>query len=191
MADFNQSFNTIETAEHAGSSSSPNAFRDIAADLWSRPQTPIQSGGSAGIERAGFQSSNFSPNAQQIPEIPGVQTKLAGLTDAPKTEVTVDAKVSQVLPDFFNPRNGLKHEQFVLQLEDGTNVFVAHDLNFAPRVPVNVGDELELKGEWIPTPDHENHGGTETIGVLHWTHHSESEAKHPSGYIELNGQKYQ
>jgi hypothetical protein len=117
-----------------------------------------------------------------------VLTKLDGVTNAPKTEVTVDAHVAKMLPDNNNPRNGLSHEQFIIEMADGTDVFVAHDLNYAPRVPLRVGEEVEIKGEWIPQP--QNKFGVDTIGVLHWTHESEDEHKHPSGYIEADGVKY-
>jgi hypothetical protein len=124
-----------------------------------------------------------------IDEIPGILNKLNNVTE--KAEVTVDAKVAEVLPDYHSERSGLTHEQFVVEMPDHTDVFVAHDLTFAPRVPLNVGESVEIKGEWIPTPDDETHGKEETIGVLHWTHHSEDENKHPSGFIEADGHRYQ
>lgn len=162
---------------------SPNAFQDIAANLWS------QQGGMNHL--ADNQASRERGGGGPIPEIPGVLTKLDGVTNALKTEVTVQAKVAKVLPDFHNPRNGLTHEEFIIEMADGTDVYVAHDLNYAPRVPLTAGDDIKIKGEWIPKPGHENHGGLETIGVLHWTHHSEDENRHPSGYIEAGGKHYE
>ena len=169
----------------------PNAFQDFAASLWGGPSRELnQSGGALHLNKVMFDEPfTLSPNATAIPELPGVQTTLQGKGLGPKTEVTIDAKVAEVMPDYNNPRNGLTHEQFIIEMADGTDVFVAHDLNYAPRVPLKVGEEVEIKGEWIPEP--EQHGGMNTIGVLHWTHHSESEQRHQSGYIKADGQTYQ
>jgi hypothetical protein len=174
----------IDFTDNQSQANGPNAFQDFAANVWS-PQ-----GGASFADRfAGNQSGRGGHGGGPIPEIPGVLTKLEGVTNAPKTEVTVQAKVDKILPDFDNPRNGLVHEQFLIKMSDGTDVFVAHDLNYAPRVPLQVGEDIKLKGEWIPT--NENHGGVDTIGVLHWTHHSEDEHRHQSGYIEAGGQHYE
>jgi hypothetical protein len=190
MTDFNQALRQTETPDSVPTHNQPNAFQDLAASIWGPPgRNADQSGGAPNVERTAFGGGQQQQFGGHIPEIPGVLTKLEGVTDAPKTEVTVQAKVAKILPDFDNPRNGLKHEQFIIEMADGTDVFVAHDLNFAPKVPLQVGEDIKLKGEWIPT--NENHGGVDTIGVLHWTHHSESEAKHPSGYIEAGGQHYE
>lgn len=195
MSDFTQNSRTFESPGNANTSSGPNAFQDFAANLWGGPSRSLdQSGGATRADGTAFKQAGGSHPAAEhghIDEIPGILTKLDGVTKAPKTEVTVQAKVAKLLPDFDNPRNGLKHEQFVIEMSDGTDVFCAHDLNYAPRVPLSVGEAVQMKGEWIPTPRHENHGGTETIGVLHWTHHSENENKHPSGYIEAAGQHYE
>lgn len=173
-----QRFDSIDQQSQANA---PNAFQDFAANLWS-PR------GSNSFADTNWQSGRGG-GAGPIPEIPGVLTTLEGVSNAPKTEVTVQAKVDKILPDFNNPRNGLVHEQFLIKMADGTDVFVAHDLNYAPRVPLQVGEDIKLKGEWIPT--NENHAGVDTIGVLHWTHHSEDERKHQSGYIEAGGQHYE
>lgn len=191
MADFNQGFTKADSVDSVPGNKEPDAFQDLAANFWGRPgSTADQSGASSRVSDQ-FLPSRFGGGSGPIPEIPGVLTQLDGVTNAPKTEVTVQAKVLKVLPDFDNPRNGLKHEQFVIEMADGTDVFVAHDLNFAPKVPLVEGEDIKLKGEWIPKPQHENHGGFETIGVLHWTHHSEDENHHPSGYIEFAGQHYE
>jgi hypothetical protein len=113
---------------------------------------------------------------------PGVLSSLDGI---PFSEVTVQGTVAKILPD--NP-NGLQHEQFLVALPDGKDIFVAHDLTMAPRVPLTVGESIEMKGEWIPEP--ETHGGVSTIGVVHWTHHTDT-PQHESGWIQAGGQTYQ
>ncbi len=189
MTDFAREFRPSDSPDHVATNQEPNKFQDFAASLWGPPSRFADLSGGAARNAPSFRGDQSQQGP--IPEIPGVLTKLDGVTDAPKTEVTVTATVAKILPDNHNPRNGLSHEQFIIKMEDGTEVFVAHDLNYAPRVPLTVGEDIKIKGEWIPKPNHENHGGEETIGVLHWSHHSENEKRHPSGYIEAGGQHYE
>ncbi len=95
-----------------------------------------------------------------------------------KREITVEAPVVRLLPD---DTQGIPHERFLIRLANGSSVLVAHDTNRAPRVPVAVGDVVKIHGEYI---------WNEKGGVLHWTHHSDS-PRHPGGWIELNGQRYE
>jgi len=95
-----------------------------------------------------------------------------------KVEVSFSARVRKLLPD---DTKGLPHQQFLLLLDNGSTVKVAHDTKYAPRVPINEGDMLTIKGEYIW-----NRKG----GVLHWTHHSDT-PRHEGGYIDYNGQRYQ
>lgn len=93
------------------------------------------------------------------------------------------ATVTQLLPD---DTQGLKHELFMIKIKggkyDGKVAKIAHDIGYAPYVPVQVGSQIEAKGDLLPdaTPDI----------VLHWTHHSDN-SKHPNGYIKLQGRTYQ
>jgi hypothetical protein len=95
-----------------------------------------------------------------------------------KVEVTCSARVLKMLPD---DTRGLPHELFLLRLDNGTTVKVAHDTKLAPRVPLQEGDLVTLRGEYI---------WNEKGGVIHWTHHSPN-GRHEGGWIEFNGQRYQ
>ena len=92
--------------------------------------------------------------------------------------VTVRAPVVRILPD---DREGSPHQRFLLRIGESVTVLVAHNLDLAERVPVSVGDTVEVSGEYVWTAK----GGT-----LHWTH-LDPARHHPPGYIELNGRKYQ
>lgn len=97
---------------------------------------------------------------------------------AKRVEITVVARVYKLLPD---DTKGLPHQRFLLRLNNGTTVLIAHDTKMAPRVPINVGDLIRIHGEYI---------WNEKGGVIHWTHHSDN-GHHEPGWIEFNGQRYQ
>lgn len=102
----------------------------------------------------------------------------AQANQAKKVEVLFSAPVCKLLPD---DRRGTPHQRFLLQLENGSTVLVAHNTKMAPPVPIQAGDIVTIKGEFI---------WNERGGVVHWTHHTDT-PRHAGGYIEFNGQKYQ
>ena len=97
---------------------------------------------------------------------------------ARNVEVKVSAPVFRLLPD---DRKGSPHQRFLLRLSNASTVLVAHNIDLAPYVPLQVGDLVTIKGEYIW-----NRKG----GVLHYTHHT-TNRRHEGGYIELRGQKFQ
>lgn len=86
--------------------------------------------------------------------------------------------VDRVLSD---DDDGSRHQRFVLLLENRHTVLVAHNIDLAERVPLEQGDEVELKGqyEW-----------NERGGVLHWTHHDPG-GRHEEGWIRFAGIVYE
>jgi hypothetical protein len=92
--------------------------------------------------------------------------------------VHLRAPVVRLLSD---DREGAPHQRFLLRVGDSLTVLVAHNLALAGRVPVAVGDTVEVSGEYEWTPK----GGT-----VHWTH-LDPARRHPPGYIELHGRRYQ
>lgn len=92
--------------------------------------------------------------------------------------VSARAPVIRLLSD---DRDGTPHQRFLLRVSDSVTILVAHNLALAGRVPVAVGDTVVVSGEYEWTPK----GGT-----LHWTH-LDPEGRHPPGYIELHGRRYQ
>jgi hypothetical protein len=96
------------------------------------------------------------------------------------------AVVTELLPD---DRDGLPHQRFMIELVNNRfsneEIMVAHNIDHSPRVPVRIGAQLELKGDFILSASPK---------VLHWTHLCEVRngvKSHPDGYIRLNGQIYQ
>ena len=94
-----------------------------------------------------------------------------------RVEVITSAQVWRLLP---TDENGLRHQKFLIRLNNGTTVLVANDLTMGQMVPVKPGEIVEIKGEYI---------WTRKGGVLHWTHHTDD--AHMGGWIRLGGQIYQ
>lgn len=90
--------------------------------------------------------------------------------------ITVDARVDRLLPD---DNEGSRHQKFLIELESGRRLLVAHNIDLAKRVPMREGDIVRVRGqyEW-------NKKG----GVLHWTHH-DPDGSHEGGWIEFEGRR--
>jgi len=98
------------------------------------------------------------------------------LTTAKAAEVTVQGTVTKLLPDSNGPDG--PHEDFDLRVA-GDIVEIDHNLTLAPRVPVAIGDVVDIHGQFEPDPGHP---------VIHYTHHATG--SHPGGWIKLRGHKY-
>ncbi|HEU5238126.1 MAG TPA: DUF3465 domain-containing protein [Pyrinomonadaceae bacterium] len=75
-----------------------------------------------------------------------------------------------------------RHQRFILQLDSGQTLLVAHNIDLAPRVEgLTAGDRIQFSGvyEW-------NDKG----GLIHWTHRDPS-GKHQAGWLKYRGNVYQ
>lgn len=92
--------------------------------------------------------------------------------------VTVDARVAKVLPD---DNEGSRHQRFLIELANGRTLLIAHNIDLAKRAPIESKDSVRIRGqyEW-------NDRG----GVLHWTHH-DPKGRHPGGWIEHAGRRFE
>ncbi len=77
--------------------------------------------------------------------------------------------------------DGSRHQRFVLRVADGFTLLFAHNLDVAPRVPLEPGSEVGFRGryEW-----------NEQGGVVHWTHH-DPRGRQPGGWLEHDGRRYE
>ena len=94
-------------------------------------------------------------------------------------QLTGSGTVVRVLPD---DTRGSRHQRFIVRLDSGQSLLIAHNIDLAPRVPsLKKGDRVRFSGEY----EWNKKGGT-----MHWTHH-DPRGVHEAGWIEHNGQKYQ
>jgi hypothetical protein len=67
--------------------------------------------------------------------------------------------VEATLPD---DREGSRHQKFIVRIDRELTVLVSHNIDLAPRVPLDRGDTVSFRGEYVW-----NAKG----GLVHWTHH--------------------
>jgi hypothetical protein len=94
-------------------------------------------------------------------------------------QVKGQGKVVKVLPD---DNEGSRHQRFILRLDSGQTLLIAHNIDLAPRIDaLRKGDQVEFHGEY----EWNSKGG-----VVHWTHH-DPRGSHIDGWLKHNGKTYQ
>ena len=98
------------------------------------------------------------------------------VNQAQNAPIEFSAQVIKLLAD---DNKGSRHQKFIVKSNFHT-ILIAHNIDLAPRVPVTLGDELIINGEY----EWNDRGG-----VVHWTHH-DPQNRRAGGWIELNGKKF-
>ena len=107
--------------------------------------------------------------------------RLARAFDQQESELQVEGTgtVTRLLSD---DNDGSRHQRFVVELETGQTILIAHNIDLAPRIiSLKVGDEVGFFGEYEWNPK----GGT-----IHWTHRDPN-GHHTAGWIKHEGRVYQ
>jgi hypothetical protein len=94
-------------------------------------------------------------------------------------QVAGQGTVAKILQD---DTNGSRHQRFIIRLDSGRTLLVAHNIDLAKRIDsLRAGDTVAFYGEYEWNPKG---------GVIHWTHH-DPQGHHPTGWIKHDGQTYQ
>lgn len=99
-----------------------------------------------------------------------------------RVEVTADGTVARIL----GTRQGRSgaHEGFLLHLRGagghGLSVRVETNVDITGAIPLEPGESVEVRGEYIYDP---------RGGIIHYTHHDPA-GRHESGYVEAGGDLY-
>jgi uncharacterized protein DUF3465 len=94
-------------------------------------------------------------------------------------EVTAQGSVTRLLSDDTGPTG--THQRFIIRLAGATQtVLVTNNIEVGKRVPLAVGDEVVVHGEYI---------WNDEGGLVHFTHH-DPDHTHEDGWIELRGLRY-
>lgn len=91
--------------------------------------------------------------------------------------VDVSGKVIRLLSD---DNDGSRHQRFIVRAKYGGTLLIAHNIDLVERVPLGLGDRVEIRGmyEW-----------NELGGLVHWTHHDPMGVE-PGGYVKFAGVTY-
>lgn len=110
----------------------------------------------------------------------GGAAKILAAFRARRSDMQVEGfgTVQRTLPD---DNEGSRHQRFILELSNGHTLLVAHNIDLAPRLPLEAGDRVGFFGEFE---------WSERGGVLHWTHHDPG-GRHVGGWLELDGQRFE
>lgn len=101
---------------------------------------------------------------------PEAEEAFAGHLD--QVMLTTRGAISKVLED---DHEGVAHQRFIVTLPSGATLLVLNNLERAYRLPVGVGQNVEVRGQYRWN----KHGG-----LMHETHHDDR-TKHQDGWIIL------
>ena len=130
--------------------------------------------------RTAQQPSNAEPNAAPPPNSANDNALVARLFRERRSNVVVEvaAQVERTLRD---DMQGSPHQRFVVRLSPDITLLVAHNTRLAPRVPLQPGSAVRIRGEYEWTAQG---------GVVHWTHRDPAH-RHQDGWIDFEGRRYQ
>ncbi|MBM3978171.1 MAG: DUF3465 domain-containing protein [Planctomycetes bacterium] len=141
-----------------------------AISYLSRGSTPEPAADSGSAKASAAERAPASTSATDPALLEAIRTRSS------EVWVETDAKVVKLLPD---DNDGSRHQRFLVET-DGHSLLVAHNIDLAPRVPLEPGERIRLRAryEW-----------NEKGGVLHWTHHDPGR-RHAGGWIRVREEVY-
>ncbi len=152
----------------------------IVAYLALQPSTGPAGPGSDGatISPTATASTEVSPTASDPGSSTDAQIEQLYQSQAMDVPVTGSGTVARTLSD---DTEGDRHQRFILELDSGLTLLVAHNIDLAPRLDgLAAGDRVGFHGEYVYT---------EQGGTIHWTHH-DPDGSHADGWLEWQGRRY-
>lgn len=115
-----------------------------------------------------------APSTKQVTKQKNNTVEKAFSSQKSDVQVIGLGKVVKVLRDDLK---GHKHQKFILRLDSGNSILIAHNIDLAPRISnLKKDDEVKFYGEY----EYNSRGG-----VVHWTHH-DPKHKHIDGWLKHN-----
>jgi hydroxymethylpyrimidine pyrophosphatase-like HAD family hydrolase len=68
-----------------------------------------------------------------------------------------------------------------VRINSQQTLLFAHNIDLAERLPLKIGDTVSFNGEYVYNPKG---------GIVHWTH-LDPQGMHTTGWVMLQGKKYQ
>ena len=96
-----------------------------------------------------------------------------------RSDVWVESS-GTVLRKLRDDTHGSAHQRFLVELANGQTLLFAHNIDLAPRVPLEPGDRITFRREYE---------WNDKGGVIHWTHH-DPRGRREGGWIDLEGERY-
>lgn len=94
-------------------------------------------------------------------------------------QIIGSGRVARLLSD---DTKGSQHQRFILELNSGQRLLIAHNIDLANRIDsLSTGDNVVFNGQY----EWNNKGG-----VIHWTHH-DPKGRRPGGWLQHQGKTYQ
>ena len=120
-----------------------------------------------------------------IPENSSFSQDSTGLIEAAFNNQQSDLQVKgqgRVVRMLSDDNDGSRHQRFILELDNGQALLIAHNIDLAPRInDLDKGDTVAFYGEY----EWNSKGG-----VIHWTHNDPSH-RHIDGRLKHRGRTYQ
>ena len=175
--DLNQ--NQHETAKHQTQSQSnePSQSQEKTPSSLEQSDQPSRldqhSNTSSDDQKTQYSASNSSQNRHGLEVIrQSFDRKISNV------QVQSEGRVKAILRD---DNEGSRHQKFILSLDNGLTILVAHNIDLSPRIEnLKKGDMVEFFGEYEYSPQG---------GVMHWTHH-DPRGRHTDGWLKHQGKTY-
>ncbi len=123
------------------------------------------------------QDSKDSLRGVQINSDASIETLWKNQTS--DVQVLVQGKVQRLLSD---DTDGSQHQRWIIELQSGHTLLIAHNIDLAPRVEgLTINSPIAIYGEYVWNAEG---------GLIHWTHR-DPESKHIHGWIDYLNKLYQ